>query len=81
MCSKRNQLHIHMCLPFFRLFSPVDHDRVLGGVPCVMRYVLISYLLYVQCVYVSPHLSVYPSPQFPPGNLFVFYICDSASVS
>ena len=68
---------------FYRLFSRIDHYRVLSRVPCAIQQVLISYLFYIQqCLYVTPNLLIYPSPRpFSFGNhKFVFEDCESVSV-
>ena len=46
-------IHVHVFTPF-RFFSHIDYCRVLGGFPCTMQDVLISYLFHIQwCVCVN----------------------------
>ena len=42
-------IHTHLS-PFKRLFSHIDHYRVLSRVPCAIQYVVISYVLYSVCI-------------------------------
>ena len=73
LCSKVNQPHIYMYLPFFGFPSHLGHHRAPRRVPCAVLYVLISYLFYTQyhSVYVS--VSVFqPIPSsFPPWYPYV----------
>ena len=46
MYSKVNLLSIHTYTLSFRLFSRVDHYRVLSGDPYAAQQVLISYFIY-----------------------------------
>ena len=60
------QLHIYMCLFFFRFFSHIGYYRILS-IPCATQQVLTDYLFYIyQCVYVNPKLLIYPSPYVSP---------------
>ena len=44
--SKMNQLYIYICPLPFGLPSHFGHHRALSRVPCVIQYVLTSYLFY-----------------------------------
>ena len=63
LCSKVNQPHIYMYLPFFGFPSHLGHQRAPRRVPCAVLSVLISYLFYTQyrqCICVSLSLPTHP---------------------
>ena len=64
---------IHTYLLFLKFFSYIDHYRVLSRVPCTIQHVLISSLFYIRyCVYVNPHLPIYPSPAYALVTISMF---------
>ena len=66
---------MYMCPLSFGLPSCSGHHSVLSRVPCVIQYVLISYLFYTQyqqCICVNPNLPI-PPPLVT--HIFVLYIC------
>ena len=71
--STVNQLYVYI-YPLFCVFpSHLGHNRALSRVPCVMQYVLISYLVHPQqCIRGNPNLSNLPTPHLPP---WYPYIC------
>ena len=65
MHSKVNQLYKYMYPLFLKFFSHIGHYRVLGRVPCVIQWVLISYLLIYSSVYMSIPISQLIPPCYP----------------
>ena len=71
--SKVHQLYVYT-YPLFCVFpSHLGHNRALSRVPCVIQYVLISYLFHPQqCIRGNPNLPNHPTPPLPP---WYPYIC------